>query len=252
MTLETALCQLPAQGLLPSNTPDIIREAAKSPLGILALIVLLVAILAIRFFPPKKSSEKIRGWMFALIFAGVLMFGFAISRSLDLPDLYRVKVIVLDVQGLPVETAKVWSAFGGEGKKVSGGWEFDIPGSAMPVDKTLDVYATEDSAFLSGHSTLKLASDHNPITTVALERKETTVHGRVTDENGEGIAGAIISIDGFPGEAMETDKSGNFLINAHAAENQPVWLQVQKKGFKSVHQEHFAGHNPASITLLRY
>jgi len=63
-------------GQLSSNTVDIIREAAKSPLGILALVVILIATLAIRFFPPKKSSERVRVAIFGLIFAGVLLFGY--------------------------------------------------------------------------------------------------------------------------------------------------------------------------------
>src|SRR5271156_51022 len=130
-----------APGLLPSNAPDIIREAAKSPLGILALIILLVAVLAIRFFPPKKSSEKTRALIFGMIFVGVLMFGFAISKSLSGPDIFRVKVVVLNPQGVPAEDTKVWSSLGGEGKRVAGGWEFDIPGSVAPLNRTLDIYA---------------------------------------------------------------------------------------------------------------
>jgi len=177
-------------GQLSSNTVDIIREAAKSPLGILALVVILIATLAIRFFPPKKSSERVRVAIFGLIFAGVLLFGYTISTSLKAPDIFRVKVIVLSPEGMPTEDARVWSSLGGEGKKVSGGWEFDIASSTMPVEKTLDIYASEESAFLTGHTSLLLTTDHNPVVRVGLQRKETTVQGRVLDEAGNGLAGA--------------------------------------------------------------
>jgi hypothetical protein len=237
-------------GQLPSNTVDVIREAAKSPLGILALIVILVATLAIRFFPPKKSSERVRAAIFSLIFAGVLLFGYSISTSLKTPDIFRVKVIVLNTEGMPTEDARVWSSLGGEGKRISGGWEFDIASSAVPADKALDIYASEESAFLTGHASLLLTTDHNPVARVVLQRKETTVQGRVIDEAGNGVADATVSVDGYPGESQETDSEGNFIINAHASMHAPVELHVEKKGFKPLSQQHFAGTDSASLTLM--
>jgi len=73
---------------------------------------------------------------------------------------------------MPTEDARVWSSLGGEGKKVSGGWEFDIASSTMPVEKTLDIYASEESAFLTGHTSLLLTTDHNPVVRVGLQRKK--------------------------------------------------------------------------------
>jgi len=59
----------------------------------------------------------------------------------------------------------------------------------------------------------------------------------------------IVSVDGYPGEAQITDDEGNFIINAHASLHAPVELHVEKKGFKSLSQQHFAGKDSASLTL---
>lgn len=61
------------------NFPEIIREAATSPLGILALIILLLVFLAVLFF--GKSSEKVRLTIWFAAFGGALLFGFAIVRQ---------------------------------------------------------------------------------------------------------------------------------------------------------------------------
>lgn len=59
--------------------PDIIREAAASPLGILALIILMLVVLALAFFRTGSERTRLTVWMMA--FAGALLFGFAIVES---------------------------------------------------------------------------------------------------------------------------------------------------------------------------
>jgi hypothetical protein len=53
--------------------PNIIQEAAQSPLGLFALMVIILSVLGFVFF--RKSSEKIRAGMFILMFIGVVSFG---------------------------------------------------------------------------------------------------------------------------------------------------------------------------------
>ncbi len=61
------------------NTPNIIAEAAKSPLGIFALMIIALSILAFFFF--RASSDKIRASIFFLMFIGVVSFGAATLHS---------------------------------------------------------------------------------------------------------------------------------------------------------------------------
>jgi len=61
------------------NAPKIIEQAAKSPLGLFALMILVLAVLGYFFF--KESSEITRLIIFIMMFSGVCIFGFAIFRA---------------------------------------------------------------------------------------------------------------------------------------------------------------------------
>ena len=58
------------------NAPQIIEAAAQSPLGILALLVLVVGIVAVLLF--RESPDKVKLVCFSMIFAGAAGFGLAV------------------------------------------------------------------------------------------------------------------------------------------------------------------------------
>jgi len=66
-------------GKLIQSAPDIIGQAAKSPLGIFALMILALSVLGFAFF--RRSSERTRAAMFVLMFVGVAAFGYATFRT---------------------------------------------------------------------------------------------------------------------------------------------------------------------------
>jgi hypothetical protein len=57
------------------SAPNIIAEAAKSPLGIFALMILAISVLGFFFF--RRASERTRAGMFVLLIVGVASFGYA-------------------------------------------------------------------------------------------------------------------------------------------------------------------------------
>lgn len=61
------------------SLPDIIKAAAQSHLGILALLVVAISLLAYVFF--AKASEKSRLGVFVLLFFGVVGFGVAMFMA---------------------------------------------------------------------------------------------------------------------------------------------------------------------------
>ena len=61
------------------SAPEIIGQAAKSPLGIFALMILALSVLGFVFF--RQSSERTRTAIFALMFIGVAAFGYATFRT---------------------------------------------------------------------------------------------------------------------------------------------------------------------------
>lgn len=66
---------------LIKSLPDIIKAAAQSQLGILALLVVALSVLAYFFF--AKSAMKFRVGIFVLLFAGAVGFGVAMFRASD-------------------------------------------------------------------------------------------------------------------------------------------------------------------------
>jgi hypothetical protein len=64
---------------LAKSLPEIIKEAATSPLGILALMIVGLAILAFFFF--RGASERTRLVIFVMLFFGVATFGAAVMHQ---------------------------------------------------------------------------------------------------------------------------------------------------------------------------
>lgn len=169
------------------------------------------------------------------------------------PDIYRVRVTVIDPQRRPVEDAKVWSTIGGEPKKVAGGWQFDIPSASVPIDGQVTFHASKENAFLIGERGLKLERDANPAVSIELIRdvKDVVVRGIVLDESNHAIGEVRVNVVGHESEAVITRPDGGFVLPAHAAVGQQVLLHAEKPGYKAVNQYHPAGDEPATIILER-
>jgi hypothetical protein len=172
-------------------------------------------------------------------------------RSKD-TSVYRIRVTVLDTTQMPLEDAKVWSSIGGEPKKVSAGWEFDVPAAVRPADGKVEIFAAVPAAFLSAGSKLTLGSDYNPAVIVRLQKGAfASVRGTVTDNLGKGIGDAVIRVVGYEADTANTQRDGQFVLPTHAADGQQVLLHVEKEGFTAVDQYHPAGNEPVTITLSR-
>lgn len=166
-----------------------------------------------------------------LLAAGIIILGLAplaSSTFLQSRGIYRVRVIVLGANNMPVDDAHVTSSSGGEPKKIEGGWEFDIPPQTRPADGRVTLYALVNSAFLSGTSEVLLGRDFYPTATVKLSADTSAViRGVVMNERHGRVAGATVSVAGY-GDEVHTDSMGNFELPAHAANGQIVQILAQK------------------------
>jgi hypothetical protein len=193
-------------------------------------IALFAAVLAAYLFSIaiKKRQSRI-SWLLAIV---VLILGLSpllSSTYLQSRGLYVVRVFVLGVDKQPVDDARVTSSNGGEAKKIGGGWEFDIPPQSRPADGKLKLFASEKNAFLGGSSTLILDKDYFPAVEIRLEHDTSAVvRGTVLDDRGRSVAGARVSIAGYPDVAV-TNAEGNFFdLPAHAADGQMVQVRAEK------------------------
>jgi hypothetical protein len=251
--LNIAIALLQESGMVTKDWAGIIEAASKSPLGILALMVLVIGTLGYFFF--KDADAKIKAAMFIAMLVGVIGYGAAITRansSAAKDASYRARVVVVDAHQTPVSDAKVWSSAGGEPMRVEGGWLFVIAKDTKPLDGKVTFYASKDTAFLKGQAALQLGEDHNPTVTVQLANdRSAKVIGIVEDENQSAIAGASVSVIGYDAEAEVTKSSGSFSLPAHAADGQQVQLHAEKPGYRSANQWCPAGDSPCSILLQR-
>jgi hypothetical protein len=192
-------------------------------------VALFAAVLAAYLFSIaiKKRQSRIT-WLLAAV---VLILGLApllSSTYLQSRGLYIVRVFVLGADKQPVDDARVTSSTGGEPKKIQGGWEFDIPPQSRPADGKLKLFASVKSAFLAGSSTLALDKDYFPAVEIQLEQDTSAmVRGVVLDDHRRSVAGAHVSIPGYPDVAV-TNEEGNFVLPAHAADGQIVQVRAQK------------------------
>lgn len=235
------------------NWPAIIEQASKSPLGILALMILVMSLIALIWFRNEPARTKVL--IFLALLVGVILYGWTISHAsanAGLADTYRVRTIVLDYQGRPVDNAHVWSSLGGEPMKVAGGWQFVIPFSTKPADGKLTVHAAVESAFLDGHTELTLDRDFSPNVTIQLTSAKTArVKGIILDEVGNAIPNAQVTVIGYDGELQVTGKSGGFDLPGHASVNQQVHLHAECPGYQGTNILCAAGDAPCTIAMKK-
>jgi len=209
------------------------------------------AVLAAYLF--NIAIKKRRSLVIWFLAAVILLLGLApliASTYLESRGLYIVRVFVLGPDKQPVEDARVTSSSGGEPKKVSGGWEFDIPPQSRPANGEVTLFASVKNGFLAGRSTLVLYKDYFPTAEIQLARDTSSmVRGIVIDEHRRSVAGAHVSIPGYPDIAV-TDEMGNFLLPAHAADGQMVHLRAQKDQ-STADLSVPAGSEPAELVLKR-
>jgi hypothetical protein len=204
--------------------------------------------------PGRRYSSR-RALVASLSAAAILCVGVYLWRHEDAqykPTVYRVRVLVLNSEGVPVNNATVTSSTGGEPMKVEGGWLFVIPMENVPRNRTLTVYADLPSAYLHGAQDVLLGADQTVTAKVHLEmRASAQIRGTVWDESSRAVSGARVSVDGYGQEAVTTGPDGNFVLPAHKANGQDVLLHVDRTGYKPLHLLCQAGNAPVTLTLER-
>jgi hypothetical protein len=143
--------------------------------------------------------------------------------------LYHIRIVVLDQDREPIDDAQITSSIGGEIKKGERNWELDIRPQSKPSDGRVTFYASIGNSYLSGESTAILGKDYHPLVKIQLRPvPSTTLRGYVIDDRGRSVAGAVVSIPGYPKELGTTDQMGSFSIDSHAARNQFITVRAEK------------------------
>ena len=165
------------------------------------------------------------------------------------PDVYHLRIIVLDPQHTPVTGATLrTAALNDTATNDQGIAELTIPRATLSADGKITVYAGLDFAGLHASKDIQLAADPNPTATIELTAaRDAVVSGLVEDDQLHAIAGATVSILG--GESGLTKADGTFTLKANTAVGQTVRIHVEKAGYNPVDQDHPAGRGDATIVL---
>ena len=200
-----------------------------------------------------KRKVPVGAWIVIalLVIAPIAISAYAeiVKQRVTEESIYKVRVTVITPEGTPTDEAKVWGP--GEAKKITGGWQFDIPKGSKPKDGKLVIYASLPNRFLVGQQPIVLGEDYNPHVTISLQQNHVKIRGNVIDERNRAVAGASVTVSGYASEVVVTDATGSFVLPAHAARDEQVLLHVEKKGYTAVEQWHPAGDFPATIMLRK-
>ena len=194
--------------------------------GTIAVLALVVAIIV--FALAFRAKHKIIGAIAAAGIAAVGVAPMAATALLKSRGVYHVQVVVMRPDQTTVDIAQVKSLSGGELKMVGGGWELDLPRQIRPADGRVSLSAAVKDEFLKGGTTIVLGRDYYPTATIqTVAETSAKIRGVVVNEDLGAIAGAKVSVEGYPDVAV-TDAKGNFVLPAHAGKGQMVEVRAQK------------------------
>lgn len=184
-----------------------------------------------------RIFKRVVDWFFMFgltaLVLGFLGYGLTlVAPYINRSSLYQVSVSVLDADKRPALDAKVISAPSGTQSKTDSGWVIQIPESALDKDKKLTVWATREDGS-NGSQEMQLSDDYKPRMTIGLQRDVSArIKGRVTDEGGNPLSGAVVYIATHSQQKVTTGNNGLFDLAAHTAAGQYVHLFIEKESYQ--------------------
>lgn len=203
----------------------------------------------VRFSLPKTPRAR-WSWAVALFLLGVLLT-LAAWLWLRPPEIYAVRVQVVDPQGRPVRGSTIRASAGNEPHLLPDGWwQVEIPEGKVPTDGRISLWADHEE-WEGNRVDLRLGADPNVQVEIRLKQPETWVRGLVVDENGRGLANVRVSRqDGTRGEVM-TDSAGRFALRLSDPPETRIRLRAERGGVVSEGAFCFVGRDTCSITLAK-
>jgi hypothetical protein len=165
------------------------------------------------------------------------------------PDIYFVRVQVLDPEDQPVSGGKVRTSTGNELLQTPDGWwEVQIPKAKVPVDGRITIWAVHEN-WQGSQVELTLGTDSNAGAKIHLKAPESWVRGRVVDSEGRPLAGARISCLRGAAEVVITDADGRFALKFSLPPEVQVRLETEYKAQVSLGDYCFTGRDGCEIRL---
>jgi len=200
------------------------------------------------------DKEKPRAWWSWGIGLSLLAAVFALGAWLwphppVKPEMYAVRVQVLDPQGQPISGSTIRTSAGNEPHLLPDGWwEVQIPAAKVPADGSISLWA-EHKDWEGNRMDLRLGADPNPRIEIRLKQPETWLRGRVVDGRDRALSGVRVTRqDGAPGEAI-TDADGRFALKLTLPRERRIRLRSEYKDWKPGDDFCYTGRDSCPIIL---
>ena len=201
----------------------------------------------IHFSLPKTPRAR-WSWSVALFLLGVLLT-LAAWLWLRSPEIYAVRVQVLDPQGRPVRESTIRASAGNEPHLLPDGWwQVEIPEAKVPEDGQISLWA-EHEEWEGNRVDLLLDADPNVQVEIRLKEPESWLRGLVVDENDQPVPGVRISRQNGASGAAVTDADGRFALKLSVPPQTRVRLRVEYDGAALDDEYCYAGRDSCSISL---
>lgn len=199
------------------------------------------------------DSQKRTRWKLYLGIVAVALLGTALALLWQsaYPDLYQLRVQVLEPDGRPVAGATVRTSAGNEPHLLPDGWwEIQIPDVKVPQDRKISIWA-EHPRWEANRAELLLEKDENPRAEIRLQRPESWFRGRVVDEDNNVLRGVKISRqDGLPGTTL-TRNDGTFELKLPVPNEERIQLRAELPGWAPDSTMCYAGRDSCPMVLSK-
>jgi hypothetical protein len=208
--------------------------------------------------PRRKDSKTWPRWEVWALGVGIVGLLVAIGAWLlpspwgtKRPELYQVRVQVLDPENHPVSDAAVRTSTGNEPHLLPDKWwEVQIPRVKVPQDGKVTIWA-EHEDWESSQADLVLQNDPNVQARIQLKPPHSWIRGRVVDDENRALAGVRITPqDGIPGTAV-SDADGSFGLELPVPPERRVGLRAELAGWAPDTTFCYAGRDSCPIVLAK-
>lgn len=149
-----------------------------------------------------------------------------VARS-AVPDLYALRLQILDPSGRPVDGSSVRASSGNEPHLLPDGWwQLEIPRAKVPFDGQISIWA-EHPQWKTARKAVRLGDDPNPALEIQLEVPRERIGGSVVDAEGRLVEGARVNVQNHNGSSAVTSSDGRFELWVSAARHARARLYVE-------------------------
>lgn len=212
----------------------------------------LVIVLIVIWMALRKGSKPVPkpAWYLLTFVVSIPLLAFVIQATVPEP-IYRVTVMVVDPNGVPVSEARVTSAPDCVGSRTEANWRFECSEGLFGNPRVLTLTAQWPARAMIGKEVLELGRDRNRTVTIQLKGSPRgKVRGVIKDDAGRLVKDASVFFAGYQQQGARTNEFGEFELDASQITAQDLRIRVQKAGYQPV-ESIYPGFGDVSLVIAR-